>query len=49
MELLPLKFSRLRDLDHDARVDLVNEGDTSSPDPMHTRESALNIHDENIM
>jgi hypothetical protein len=50
MELLPLKFSRLRDLDHDARVDLVNEGDTSSPDPVHSRELvALNIHHENIM
>jgi len=49
MELLPLKFSRLRDLDHDARVDLVNEGDTSSPDPVQTRELALNIHHENIM
>jgi hypothetical protein len=49
MELLPLKFSRLRDLDHDARVDLINEGDTSSPDPVHSRELALNIHHENIM
>lgn len=44
MELSPLEFSRLRDLNHDARVDLVDERDTSSPDPVHIRELALDIH-----
>jgi len=46
MVLLLLKFSRLWDFDHDERVDLVDEGDASSPDPMHGRELALYIHDK---
>jgi hypothetical protein len=48
MKLLPFKFPRHWNLDHDARVNLVNEGDTYSPDPVHTRELALDIHDANI-
>jgi hypothetical protein len=46
MELLPLKLSRFRDLDHDVRVDLVNERDASPPNPVHSRKLALNIHDK---
>lgn len=43
-KLLFLKFSGLWDLDHDARMDLIDKGDASSPDPVHTRKLALDIH-----
>lgn len=46
MELLPLKLSRFRYLDHNTRVDLVNERDASSPNPVHGRNLPLNIHNE---
>lgn len=46
MELLPFEFPRLRNLDHDARMDLVDERNSSSPDPMHSREFAADIHDK---
>jgi hypothetical protein len=48
-ELLSFILSRLWDLDHDKWVDFVDEGDTSSPDPMHVRKLALNIHDKSRM
>lgn len=48
-ELFSFKISGLWDLDHDARVDLIDEGDASSPDPVHTRELVLDIHDKNTM
>jgi hypothetical protein len=48
-KLLFLKLSGLWDLDHDARMDLVDEGDASSPDPVHTRKLASDIHDKNTM
>lgn len=48
-ELFPFLFSWLRDLDRNARVDLVNERDASFPDPVDTRELVFDIHDENIM
>lgn len=44
-ELFPLEIPRLRDFDHDARMDLVNERDASTPDPVHPRKLALYIHD----
>lgn len=44
LKLLPLKFPRFRDFDHDARVDLVNEGDASALDPVDTRIPAWDIH-----
>lgn len=52
IELFPFKFSRLWDFDHDERVDLVNERDTSSLDPAHARKMTPNIHnidDRNII
>ena len=47
LELLPVKLPRLRDLDHNARMDLIDKGNASSPDPMDTGKLALNsgIHD----
>lgn len=45
MKLLSLKLSGLWDLDHDARVDLIDERDASPPDPVHTRKLALDIHE----
>jgi len=41
--LLPLFLAELGNLDHDERMDLVNERDAFSPDPVHTRKLALNI------
>lgn len=48
MELLLLKLPRLRDFDHDTRVDLVHERDTSTPDPVDSRILALDIHSGKI-
>jgi hypothetical protein len=44
LKLFPLEFPRLRDFDHDARVDLVNERNASTPDPVNTWKLALDIH-----
>lgn len=46
LELLSLKLSGSRDLDHDARMDLVDKGDGSFPDPVHIRKLLLDRHDE---
>ena len=45
-KLLSLKFSRSWDLEQDARMDLVDEGDAPFPDPVHPRKLALDIHDK---
>jgi hypothetical protein len=49
MKLLSLKLSRLWDLDYDARMDLIDKGNAASPNPVHTRKLALDIHDKNMM
>lgn len=49
MKLLSLKLSGLWHFDHDTRVDLMDEGDASSSDPVHTRKLVLDIHDKNTM
>lgn len=49
MELLPFEFPGLRDLDHNARVDLVNERDASAPDPVDAGILALDIHGRGIL
>jgi hypothetical protein len=46
-KLFSLEVSGLWHLGHNARMDLVDEGDASSPDPVHTRKLALDVHDEN--
>lgn len=43
-KLLSLVLARLGNLDHNQRMDLVDEGDTPSPDPVYTRKLALYIH-----
>lgn len=48
-KLLSLKCSGLWDLDHDARMDLVDKGDASFPDPVHTRKLALAAHNMSNM
>jgi hypothetical protein len=45
MKLLPLKLSRYQDLHHNARMDLVNEIDASTPKSSAQLGVALNIHD----
>jgi hypothetical protein len=49
LKLLSLKVARFRDLDHDARMDLIDKGDASSPDPVHIRELLPDIHNRNNM
>jgi hypothetical protein len=46
-KLFSLELSGLWHLGHNARMDLVDEGDASSPDPVHTRKLALDVHNEN--
>ena len=46
LELLSLKSSRLRDFDHDTRIDLVYERDTSTPNPVDSGILALDIYSE---
>ena len=46
LKLLCLKLAGFRDLDHDARMDLIDEGDASFPDPMHTRKLLLGSHNK---
>jgi hypothetical protein len=48
-KLLSLKFARFRDLDHDARMDLIDKGDASFPDPVHIRELLPDIHNRDKM
>lgn len=49
MELLSLLFPRPGDLDHDARVYLVDKADSPFPDPVNTGESFLDIHHNQII
>lgn len=44
-KLFSLNLPGLGDLDHDARMDLIDKRDASSPDPVHIRKLALDIHD----
>lgn len=39
----------LWNIDHSARMDLVDVGDGSFPNPMHTWKSLLNIHDKDAI
>jgi hypothetical protein len=43
-KLLSLILAGFWDLDHDARMDLIDEGDASFPDPVHTRKLLLDSH-----
>lgn len=43
-ELLPLEFTGFWDLHHDARMDLIDERDASSPDPVHIGKLVLDTH-----
>lgn len=45
-KLLSLKLARFRDLNHDARMDLIDEGDGSFPDPVNTRKLLLDSHNK---
>lgn len=44
IKLLSFKLSGPGDFDHDAGVDLIDEGDSTYPYPMHTGEFSLDIH-----
>jgi hypothetical protein len=45
-KLLSLKLAGFRDLDHDARMDLIDERDGSFPDTVHTRKLLLDSHNK---
>ena len=51
LKLLSLKRSGLRDLDHNARIDFIDEGDGSFLDPMHIGKLAMipSPHEERAM
>ena len=44
LKLLSFKVAGFWDLDHDTRMDLIDEGDAPFPIPMHTRKPLLNSH-----
>lgn len=46
-ELFSLKVARLRDFNHDVRMDLIDKGDAPFPDPMYIRELLPDIHNIN--
>ena len=45
-KFLSLFLTRLRNLDHNERMDLIDKGDSSSPDPVHTRKLTFDIHNK---
>lgn len=48
LKLLSFKVAVFRDLDHDTRVDLIDEGDASFPDPTYIRKPLLNSHSKGM-
>lgn len=46
-KLFPFEYSGFWYLDYDARMDLIDEGDTPFPDPVHIRKLALDTYTKN--
>lgn len=44
LKLFSLKLARFWDLNHDLRMDLIDKGDASFPDPVHIRKLLLGSH-----
>lgn len=49
LKLFSLKLARLWDLNHNSRMDFIDEGDTSFPDPVHSRKLLLCSHNKEKM
>lgn len=49
LKLLSFKLSGFGDLDNDMRMDLVDEGDTSFPDPVYMGKLVFGFQDKNEM
>lgn len=49
LKLLSLELPRLRDFDHNARMDFIDERDGSFPDPVYIGKLALIAHEKYLL